>query len=156
MKFFTNCKSLDELKAEYRRLIKIHHPDCGGDAEVMKQVTKDVVWRDTQIAGSMARLEYLLSELREYRQALAARYAELETLAYKYTLRLERCPHWQGRIEYIVTLEKTREDGTKSDELREVFSGKDRKKAFELFAQIKTQRPGIEAVQDTEKRQWEK
>ena len=31
MKFFTDCKTLDELKAEYRRLIKIHHPDRGGD-----------------------------------------------------------------------------------------------------------------------------
>lgn len=41
MKFFNTCKSLDELKAEYRRLIKIHHPDCGGDTETMKQVNAD-------------------------------------------------------------------------------------------------------------------
>ena len=118
--------------------------------------TKDVVWRDTQIAGSIAELERILADLREYRQALAARYAELETMSYKYTLKLERCPHWQGRIEYIVTLEKTMEDGTQTDELREVFSGKDRKKAFELFAKLKKERPGIEAIQDTEKKRWEK
>lgn len=41
MKFFTDCKTLDELKAEYRRLIKIHHPDRGGDVETMKQVNND-------------------------------------------------------------------------------------------------------------------
>ena len=41
MKYFTNCKSLDELKAEYRRLVKIHHPDCGGDAETMKQINNE-------------------------------------------------------------------------------------------------------------------
>ena len=49
MKFFTNCKSLDELKAEYRRLIKIHHPDCGGDAGVMKQVNNDYEARFEQL-----------------------------------------------------------------------------------------------------------
>ena len=38
MKYFNNCKSLDELKAEYRRLIKKHHPDCGGDNETMKAI----------------------------------------------------------------------------------------------------------------------
>ncbi len=37
-KFFTNCRTLEELKAEYRRLSKIHHPDLGGDLETMKQV----------------------------------------------------------------------------------------------------------------------
>lgn len=31
-----HCKTLDELKKEYRRLTKIYHPDCGGDAEKMK------------------------------------------------------------------------------------------------------------------------
>ncbi|MBO5556539.1 MAG: J domain-containing protein [Oscillospiraceae bacterium] len=34
--FFENCKSLEELKAEFRRLVKKYHPDCGGDAETMK------------------------------------------------------------------------------------------------------------------------
>ena len=36
--FFENCKTLDELKAEYRRLSKIYHPDLGGDLETMKQI----------------------------------------------------------------------------------------------------------------------
>ena len=26
MKYFTNCRTLDELKKEYRRLAMIHHP----------------------------------------------------------------------------------------------------------------------------------
>lgn len=37
-KYFENCKTLEELKAEYRRLAKRHHPDCGGDAETMKEI----------------------------------------------------------------------------------------------------------------------
>lgn len=41
MEFFKNCHTLDELKSEYRRLAKAFHPDCGGDAEVMKKVNAD-------------------------------------------------------------------------------------------------------------------
>lgn len=41
MKYFQNCKNLDELKAEYRRLVKKFHPDCGGDPEIMKQINNE-------------------------------------------------------------------------------------------------------------------
>ena len=41
MKYFTNCKTLNELKSEYRRLVMIHHPDRGGDPEIMKQINND-------------------------------------------------------------------------------------------------------------------
>lgn len=41
MKYFVNIKTLDELKREYRRLSKIHHPDCGGDEEVMKAIINE-------------------------------------------------------------------------------------------------------------------
>lgn len=41
MKYFQNCKTLDELKAEYRRLIKIHHPDRGGDTATMQAINND-------------------------------------------------------------------------------------------------------------------
>lgn len=36
--YFENSKTLEELKAEYRRLARIHHPDMGGDTETMKQI----------------------------------------------------------------------------------------------------------------------
>ena len=38
MKYFESCKTLDELKAEYRRLAMANHPDRGGDVETMKQI----------------------------------------------------------------------------------------------------------------------
>lgn len=41
MKFFTDCKTLDELKKEYRRLAMLHHPDRGGDLETMKQINNE-------------------------------------------------------------------------------------------------------------------
>ena len=39
--YFTNCKTLDELKAEYRRLAMANHPDCGGDVDTMKKINAD-------------------------------------------------------------------------------------------------------------------
>ena len=41
MKFFANVHTLDELKAEYRRLAMKYHPDRGGDAETMKQINAE-------------------------------------------------------------------------------------------------------------------
>ncbi len=41
MKYFTNCKTLDELKKEYRRLAMIHHPDVGGDTATMQAINAE-------------------------------------------------------------------------------------------------------------------
>ena len=35
---FKNCKTLEELKTEYHKLVLLHHPDRGGDEETMKAV----------------------------------------------------------------------------------------------------------------------
>lgn len=39
MKYFFECKTLDELKIHYRKIAKENHPDRGGDEEVMKEIT---------------------------------------------------------------------------------------------------------------------
>jgi phosphoribosylpyrophosphate synthetase len=38
MKYFQNCKTLDDVKSKYRKLAKEHHPDKGGDTKVMQEV----------------------------------------------------------------------------------------------------------------------
>lgn len=38
MKFFDGIETIEELKKEYRKLVKVHHPDCGGDTEIMKEL----------------------------------------------------------------------------------------------------------------------
>lgn len=41
MKYFTACKTLDELKKEYRRLAMLHHPDVGGDTATMQAINAE-------------------------------------------------------------------------------------------------------------------
>ena len=38
MKYFKDCRTIEEVKAMYKKLAKEHHPDCGGDTEIMKAV----------------------------------------------------------------------------------------------------------------------
>lgn len=117
---------------------------------------KDIVWRDKHTAEEINRLETVLEALRDYRQALAARYGELETMPYTRLLKLERHPHRKGHIEYIVTITRTYPDKTVIDELREVYPGKERKKAFERIAELLKQYPGIPYEKDIERRSWER
>ena len=41
MTYFAQCKTLDDLKKEFRRLAMIHHPDRGGDVETMKEINNE-------------------------------------------------------------------------------------------------------------------
>ena len=117
---------------------------------------KDIIWRDKHTAEEITRLENILEALRDYRKDLAKRYGELETMPYTRLLKLERHPHWKGHIEYIITITRTYPDKTVIDELREVFPGKERKKAFDRTAELLKQYPGIPYEKDIEKRSWER
>lgn len=41
MNWFINCKNLEELKKEYKKLIMQHHPDRGGNNETMAQINAE-------------------------------------------------------------------------------------------------------------------
>lgn len=116
----------------------------------------DIAWRDGQVAGEIKRLESMIDDLRDYRVALARRYAELETMPYTRVLTLKRDPSYKGRITYWVTITRELADGTETDELREQYAGKDRAQAFARFSALQKQYPGIASVKDIARRSWER
>lgn len=53
MKYFKNVKSYDDLKKQYRDLLKANHPDNGGDPEAMKEINIQydalfAIWKNRQ------------------------------------------------------------------------------------------------------------
>ena len=135
--------------AETRVYIFTTHP---------RKLTKpeEIIYRDKIATENIATLERLIEDLMDYRHALTARYNELETMPYTRSLKLERQPHWKGHIEYIITITRTYPDKTKVEELREVYPGKERTKAFARTNDLLRKYPGIPYEVDTEKRSWEK
>ena len=112
--------------------------------------------RDKYAAENIAELEHIIEALKDYRKALAARYGELETMPYKRLLMLDRCVHWKGHKEYIVSITRICEDKTRIEELKEVYQGKERHKAIARYQELKKQYPGIESEMDIAKQKWEK
>ena len=112
---------------------------------------------DQSAARLITEAQTLIDQLTEYRAALAERYAALATAAYRDRLELIRDPGYRGKpVIYFVQIVRTYEDGTTERVLDEKYFGTERRKAFARFAELKHQRPGIETMQDTEKRSWER
>ena len=44
MIYFKECKTLDEVKAKYKLLAKLHHPDCGGDTATMQAINSEYAY----------------------------------------------------------------------------------------------------------------
>lgn len=40
-KYFKNISSLEELRKQYKELLKLHHPDNGGDVAIMQEVNAE-------------------------------------------------------------------------------------------------------------------
>lgn len=40
-KYFAGCTTLEELKAEYKKLVMMHHPDRGGDLATMQEINAE-------------------------------------------------------------------------------------------------------------------
>jgi hypothetical protein len=55
--YFDECKDKNELKAKYRKLAMKHHPDRGGDEEVMKAVNAAYEEALKRLAGADGKTE---------------------------------------------------------------------------------------------------
>ena len=111
---------------------------------------------DKHAAQDIKELEELIIDLKSYRQTLAARYAELETMPYKLRLELERQKRYDNKVRYYIRLIKAYEDGSEIKELDETYAGTERHEALKRFEELKKSRPGIEAIKSIEKSKWEK
>ena len=118
--------------------------------------SKDITWNDRTAAHLIADCEKLVAQLKEYRQDLAKRYNQLETMAYSERVELERNPRLYGGVSYYVRIVRKYQDGTEITVQEEHFPGKERHQAIKRFENIRKQRPGIEAAKDIEKRSWER
>lgn len=116
-----------------------------------------IAYYDKSAAQTIAAAQQLITDLQEYRQALAARYAALETMPYKRLLSLTRHKSYSNnKVKYTVAIVKILEDKTELDELREIFPGTERHKAIARYKELQKQFPGIDCQMDIEKSQWER
>ena len=111
---------------------------------------------DKSAAQTIERCKELIEDLVLYRQDLARRYAELETMPYTLRLELEREKRYDNKVHYYVRIIKAYEDGSEIREIDEAYAGTERHEALARFNQLKKERPGIEAVKNIEKGKWEK
>lgn len=137
----------EQREAEQRVYIYVQQPK-------RYKTTEDIARKDADISRQIERMERLIDDLRDYRVALAQRYADLETMPYTRVLTLKRDQSYKGRITYCVTITRELADGTKIDELREQFPGQDRAKAFARFAALQKKYTGIASVKDIARRSW--
>ena len=49
MKYFHECKSIEEVKATYKKLAKANHPDMGGDTATMQEINTEYAYACTKI-----------------------------------------------------------------------------------------------------------
>lgn len=122
-----------------------------------KLTTDSIPRNDESAAHIIALCKSTIEALKEYRQALAKRYAILQTAPYSLRLELKRDPGWRGSgVDYYVTIYRTYEDGTEVMELNEHYKGKQRREVLARFEELKKQRPGIEVKKDIERKSWER
>ncbi|MBT2561325.1 J domain-containing protein [Pedobacter sp. ISL-68] len=49
MKFFKDCKTLDEVKARYKKLALQYHPDKGGDTATMQAINSEYAFASAKL-----------------------------------------------------------------------------------------------------------
>lgn len=150
--------SYEELFTQYGHRSddgRVNIRGCFGRPEKQDKL-ESVIYQDQTAARLIRECLETVELLKEYRQALAQRYGQLETMPFKEELSLTRRKSYRGPVTFTVRLERRYSDGTTVNIFTEAFSGKERKQAVEKFNAMKSERPGIAASVDLDKAVWEK
>ena len=82
--YIKNVSTLEELKKEYKRLAMIHHPDCGGDTEIMKLINNEY--------------DYLFPKLKNTHKNKEGQFYEKEN-------KTEDVGEWKDLIDKLISLQ---------------------------------------------------
>jgi hypothetical protein len=74
MKHFNDCKTIEEVKARYKKLAKENHPDLGGDTATMQEINKEYAFACAYILKgenlSAEETNHKIKMSEQYRQAI--------------------------------------------------------------------------------------
>lgn len=91
IKYLNSCKTMEELKAEYKRMAKRLHPDCGGTDEQMAQLNNEYDHLAAKLPKTSANGETYQPETREAPEAFRAAVLAVQGLD---GVELELCGCW--------------------------------------------------------------
>lgn len=91
MKWFNNCKTLQDVKKLYKELAKLHHPDRGGNTATMQEINNEYEYAIRKAAKG----ENLSAEETEAEIKLSAAYKEaIQKIAHLEGLKIELVGKW--------------------------------------------------------------
>lgn len=77
MKYFENCKNIEDIKEMYRKLAKKLHPDCGGNAEEFKKMSAEYTTAYNRFKNVHRSQAADQTEKTEYREYTAEEFADI-------------------------------------------------------------------------------
>jgi len=92
MNYFEGIKTLDELRKQYRNLAFLHHPDRGGDTEIMKEINNQYERLSKNLINSN---EYFTDERKEQEHHISEELRQkIEKIIYLPNITIELIGSW--------------------------------------------------------------
>jgi len=85
--FFKECRTLDEVKKEYKRLALIHHPDRGGNTAMMQELNK-------QYEDIIRNPFFGFSKAKQEAQEDFIKFPEIIEQIIRFDITIEVCGNW--------------------------------------------------------------
>ncbi|MBN8877703.1 MAG: J domain-containing protein [Sphingobacteriales bacterium] len=70
MTYFKDCKTIEDVKATYKKLAKQHHPDRGGDTATMQAINREYAFACAHIARGSGMTDEQVRYSEQYRSVI--------------------------------------------------------------------------------------